>query len=123
MTLGLLSLGTAADLWSTAFTGFALRSHKQIVPILGDGTTVTGNSVLQQSAQGFREATIKFTAPDRAQMLVIRGYEESSQTVAFIDADGSTRDVRVLDASYTLLFADVWEITAVLQELSAPVGP
>ncbi len=123
MTLGLLSLGAATDLWDDDCSGFTYPPHKQVVPLLGDGTGTTGNSVLQEGAKGYREADLSFTANSATQKNLVRGYEESSETITFTDEDGSTRDVRVLtfDASGGPL--DEWHVTVRLQELSEPVGP
>lgn len=109
------------DLWDDQFSGFAYPAHKQVVPLLGDGVSATGNSVLQEGAKGYREAALAFTAPDRTTKDAIRGFEESSESVTFVDYDGTSRSVRVLSFDASLMFADVWKVNVRLQELSEPL--
>ena len=121
MTAGFLSLGTAVNLWDDEFTGFAYQGHKAVMPLLGTGISSTGNSTLQEGAKGYREAALSFTAQDSTQKDLVRGWEETSETVTFTDYDGSTRDVRLLSFDASLLIADLWKVTVRLQELTEPV--
>ena len=120
--MALLSLGSI-DLWDDAFSGFAYPAHKKVVPLLGDGTSTAGNSVLMSGSLGYREAKVSFTSPDTEQRDILRGWEETSETLIFIDNRGSTRDVRVLAYEAALLFGDVWRVSITLQELTAPAPP
>lgn len=115
--------GVLEDLWDDEFTGFAFPASKQVVPLLGDGTNAAGNSALQQSAHGFREATLSFTAQSTADKDIVRGYDETSERITFTDYDGSTRDVRILSFEASLRGMDEWPVTVRLQELAEPVGP
>jgi hypothetical protein len=119
--MALLSIGSI-DLWDDAFSGFAYPAHKRVVQLLGDGTAA-GNSVLMSGSLGYREAKVSFTAPDSEQRDLVRGWEETSETLTFIDNRGATRDVRVLAYEAALLFGDVWRVSITLQELTAPIPP
>lgn len=119
--MALLELG-GIDLWDDDFTGFAYADHKRVVALLGSGASSTGNSVLMEGSKGYREAKLSFTVPGRAQKDLIRGWEETSETVTFTEHDGSTRDVRLLSFDAALLFAGVWKVTVRLQELTEPAA-
>lgn len=121
MTIGFRSLGSATPLWDDEFTGFAYPNHKQVIALLASSATPSGNSVLQEGAKGYREAVLSFTAPDTTQKDLVRGYEETSETITYTDADGSTCDVRVLEFESREVIADEWAITVRLQQLTEPV--
>jgi hypothetical protein len=123
MTDGFLSLGELEDILDSALSGFVHPPRKQVVPLLGDGSSSSGNSVLQESAKGYREASLSFTVFTGADMLIVRGYAETSETVDLVDYDGNTRYVRLLDFTATLAHGDVWRVGVVLQELAEPVPP
>jgi hypothetical protein len=121
VTVGLLSVGAAIDILDATFSGFAYPARKQQLYLLGTSASSTGNVVLQESAKGYREASLAFTARDTAEKDTVRGYDETSEPVSFVDFDGSTRSVRVLSFASSLLFGDLWSVTLGLQELAEPV--
>lgn len=119
MSTGLISIGAVTLLVPTAYSGFAYQGHKQVVPILGTGTSA-GNSVLQQSALGYREASLTLGAMSIDDLDTLRAYDETSEAVDMTDDDG-TREVRVLSFASTLAGAGLWNVSLTLQELSDPV--
>lgn len=120
MTVGFVSLGTEEDLLDSTFSGFAFGSSKSVLPLIENEVGTIGNAVIQQASLGFRQAALTFIARDTAEKDVIRGYDETGETVAFVDFDGSTRSVMVYDFSSSLRFGDVWDISVTLLEFTAP---
>jgi len=118
-----VSLGTVVDAIDTAYSGFAFPARKRVVPLLGDGTSATGNSVLMEGSFGYREATLTLAALTTDEKDDLVGYDESSATVTFTDHDGNDRDVRVLELRAALRPGGTWEASLTLQELSEPVPP
>lgn len=104
------------DLMQTAFSGFNYPNNAQVVALLGDGTTPDGNAVLQQSALTLRQATVSWVAPTPAAVATIRTLYESKAAVNYVDHDGNTTSVRVLDFSSQVRIGDYWDCTAVLIE-------
>jgi len=119
---GFVSIGTVTDALDSAYSGFAYPRHKKVVRLLGDDTAA-GNSVLMSGSLGYREASLTLVALTTAEKDVLRGYEETSETVTFVDHDEDERDVVVLDLRASLRPGNVWEVGVVLQELTAPVPP
>jgi hypothetical protein len=119
-----MSLATLDDitLLDSQYSGFDYPNTKQVVGILHDGTSLGGNGVIQQSGFAFRQATIGFVAETEDALAVQTLYEATSE-VTFTDHDGYTRDVVVLDYSRSLLFGEVWQVSATLVEMSDPEPP
>lgn len=121
MTVRLVSLGGAEDLLDASFTGFAFAASKELLPLLGNSIGSTGNVVVQQSSLGYRQASLSFIARDTTEKDLVRGYDETGETVVFVDFDGSERNVVVMSFSSSLRFGNLWDVTVTLLELSAPV--
>ena len=120
--VGLFALGAVTDLWDVRFNGFEYPGNKQVVPILGTGTS-TQNFVLQQSAPVARQGRLSVVCPDSSQKDTLRGYYESSDEVVFTDLAGVDHTVVVLDLTDELLFGDVWSVEMVLLETAEPAEP
>jgi hypothetical protein len=121
MTTGLVSLGAATDLLDASFSGFAFPRSKEVLQLLENEVGTTGNAVVQQGSLGYRQASLSFTARDTTEKELVRGYDETGETVAFIDYDGSTRGVVVFDFDSALMFGDLWTVTVTLLEITEPV--
>lgn len=104
------------ELMQTAFTGFAYPQNAQVIAILSDGTTPGGNAVLQQSALTLRQATVSWVAASPAEVATIRALSESKAAVNYVDHDGNTTSVRVLELSSAVRVGDYWDCTATLIE-------
>jgi hypothetical protein len=104
------------ELMQTAFSGFSYPNNAQVVALLGDGTTPGGNAVLQQSALTLRQATVSWVAASPAEVATIRALYESKESVEYVDHDGNTTDVRVLDMSSAVMVGDYWSCSATLIE-------
>ena len=119
---GFLGLGSLEDLWDDEFPGFEYPARKTELKLIGNGVDAA-NVVIQESAKGYREAVLGFTAESATDRDTVRGYEESSTVVAFTDYDGTTCDVLVFDFSASPLVSDLWRVTVHLVQLTEPVGP
>lgn len=120
MIEGLLTLGSLDALWDDEFPGFAYPARKTELKLIGNGTDA-GNVVVQESAKGFREAVLSFTATSRADRDAVRDYEEDGTTVTFTDYDGSTCDVQITEFTAQPITADLYRITARLLQLTEPI--
>lgn len=104
-------------LYETSFSGFDYPNNAQVVDLLGDGTTPGGNAVLQQSALTLRRATITFTAYTSTARETYRALYESREAVDYVDFEGTTTSVRVLEFSSIFVGGGPWwDCTAVLLE-------
>lgn len=121
MTLGLLSLGAVEDLLDATFTGFAHSASKELLELLENEVGSSGNVVVQQRSLGYRQARLSYIARSTTEKDTVRGYDETGEEVEFVDFDGSTRSVVVMDYSSDLRFGDVWDVNVTLLEISGPV--
>jgi hypothetical protein len=119
---GFVSIGTVEDALDSAYSGFAYPAHKKVIRLLGDDASA-GNSVLMSGSLGYREASLTLVALTTAEKDALRGYEETSETVTFVDHDTYERDVVVLQLRASLRPGNVWEAALALQELTEPVLP
>lgn len=101
-----------------SWTGFTYPANAQIVPLLGDESSPTGNAVLQQSALTYRQGAIRCHSITPADKDIFQAYGESHEPVAFVDHDGNAATVRFLDFSSQLLIGDHWEWSATLIEVA-----
>ncbi len=83
-------------LLQTTFGEFLRPEVKQVIPILGDGTTNTGNAVLQGGAPGFLQASLSFFLDDRADVTTLRDLAETADAATYVDHEGETWIVRLL---------------------------
>jgi len=120
MTLGLVDLGAVTDLVPTAYTGFAYAARKTSLMLLDDGLASTGNVVVQEASKGYREASLSVVCETGADKDLLRGYEEDSTTVAFVDDEGVTRPVLLLTFTAAQADGDLWTVTVTMYELVAP---
>lgn len=118
--MGMVSLGTVADLMDATFTGFDYPQNAQVVGLLAKDSS-GGNAVLQQSGLGFRQATLALWAED-ADMATIRGYYETREAITFTDFDGATSTVRLLDFTRSLKLEGLWDVTVTMLEIVPPAG-
>lgn len=119
---GFLGLGALEDLWDDVWPGWAYLPRKTELKLIGNGTDA-GNVVIQESAKGFREGVLSFTAQSSSDRDTVRGYEEAGTSIVFTDYDGSTCDVAVTEFAAVPLQADLWKVTVRLIQLSEPSGP
>lgn len=121
--MSLLSLGAISGLLDGSFSGFAHPPSKTLLPLLENEAGTTGNVVVQQASLGLRQASLSFIARSSAEKDLARGYDETGETVVFVDYDGTERSVMVLDYSAALRFGDVWNVSVTMLELSEPLAP
>lgn len=123
MTLGLVSLGSATDLLDATYSSFAYPPRRTVLPLIANDVGQSQLAVIQDGPKTYRQASLGFIARDTTELELVRSYEESSETVAFIDFAGNSRDVMVISFSPNLRFGDVWDVTVTLLELGEPVPP
>jgi hypothetical protein len=115
----LMTLGTVIDLPDAEFSGFDYPNNAQLVPLLSDGASER-NAVLQQSGLTMRQATLATTL-DTADAITLRGYYESREAVDFVDHDGATTSVRLLEFSRSMVTAGLWAVMLTMIEIADPV--
>jgi hypothetical protein len=92
------TIGAVAELYVQDYDGFDRPPHVSVVSTLSDGIA-SGNQVLQSGSVPLRQATATGTLYNESDVILLRGYQESSEAVAFRDGDGREYTVRVLEFS------------------------
>jgi hypothetical protein len=103
------------------FDGFDYPETLQKLPLLDDGTSETGNEVLQNSGMGFAEAAISGYLDAAADVVVLRGYGRDKSVQTFTQPDETaTHQVVVSNVKVTEKFpGELWRFTATLIQLSS----
>lgn len=122
MTSPYQTLGTVATLLAKPYAGFAYPEFASVLSLLSDGSAGPF-AVLQSSAPPFRRAAVSWQAVVTADVDTLRGYAESKEEVTFVEEDGTSRTVAVLDFGQQLLFVGIWTVSATLVELSDAIPP
>lgn len=104
----------------SAYSGFAYPARRTQLTLLENEIGDTGNVVIQEGANPYREARLSAVLETRVDMLTLRGYEESGEALAMIDNDLDERSVLVFTATFTQRAASTWDVTMVLLELTPP---
>lgn len=103
------------------YEGFDLPSFASLTSLLSDGVS-TRNQVIQSGSEPLRAATISGTLVSSADVAQFREYNRTKEAIAFVDGNGVTWTVRVMDL-HTVDFVDWWTFTASLVESpEAPSG-
>jgi hypothetical protein len=89
------------------WTGFDYPEAGQVLNLLGDGTTLGGNAVLQQSSFAFLEAKIHGTLTSSSDLSTLRGYHLNKTSVTFSDGSDDYI-VAVMDLQVDLVYPSVW---------------
>ena len=79
------------------YEGFDYPEVAGVTPLLGDGSSSSGNAVLQGGALGFREAAIAGTILGSTDAGSLRTYYQNKTAVTFTDDIGTSYTVRVMD--------------------------
>jgi hypothetical protein len=111
----MMSLG-GTDILQTSTGLFEYPSNATMVGILGNGTQVTGNAVMQSGALGWRQADIVFSLADLADVAAIRSLSETHEATVYVDHLAATHAVRVLTFSAAMDGNALWACQASLVE-------
>ena len=112
-------LGIVDELMAQEHTGFAYPEAAEITPLLSDGAHER-NYVLQSSALTVRQARRSWTMVPTADMHTIRGYASTKDEVLYVEEDGSSRSVIVMDFDPRQRYVGFWDISATLIETTDP---
>lgn len=110
------SLGAIDPIIINDWDGFDQPERGRVTPLLGDGTSTTGNAVIQQGALGFPAGTLGGVITSSASLALLRGYADAKDQIAFIHG-ATTYQVLVfnLRTSRLMLSGDeAWTFTCVL---------
>ena len=123
MTLGMVSLGAAADLLDAAYTPFVYPPRRIVMPLIANALDQEQVAVIQDAPRTYRQSTLRFYARDTTEMELVRGYDEDATTVAFVDFAGVSRNVLLKDFAASLAFGDVWDCRVTMLELASEPTP
>lgn len=105
------------DLMQASFTGFQYPGRALVVPLLAADPSVGGNAVMQSGALGFRQAVVSWLADGTADKDTALGYHHALSAQDYVDHDGTSYTVRVIEFSAQLRVGDFWDCTATLLEV------
>lgn len=111
-----ISLGTIDPFNVQQWDGFDYPEYATITPLIGDGSSTTGNAVVQSSALTLKEATISGTLTNSTDLSDLRGYYQSKGEALFTDDASNTTVVRVFDLRISRVFINVWNYSCRLVE-------
>lgn len=87
----------------TTYSGFDYPDTIRLVPLLDDGTTFTGNAVLQQGAMALRQATLTVIAMSPSDLSTYRTIYQSRAAVTYVDHDSNSFSVIVAEFTASVL--------------------
>jgi hypothetical protein len=98
---------------------FAYPPNAQMVPILDNGTQLTGNAIMQGTALGWRQADIAFSLDDEDDVDAVRADAETHEAIVYVDHLAVTHAVRILTFAASMDGNALWACTATLVEEEA----
>ena len=116
----LFALGTIDPLLVQRFDGFDLPSFVERVRLISDESPAP-HEVLQSSGVPARTASLTGVLRE-ADVVTLRGYDETKEVVVFRDGSGNETEVRVLELS-TSDFVEWWTFSALLYPVGETVAP
>lgn len=114
------ALGSINPLNVDEWEGFDYPEMTQVTPLLGDGTSATGNAVLQSSALGYPMAKIKGTLTASADLAYLRTYAQGKAAINFVYG-ATTYSVVVLNLKVVrlLVYGDTaWSYSCTLHQVA-----
>lgn len=113
----------SVELVEATFSGFAFPPRRTQLSLLENEVGSSGNVVIQEASNPYREATVAALVQSLADRDLARGYEEGGDGVTFVDPDGAERTVLVFSFASTKRPGGLlWDVTLVLLELVAPAA-
>lgn len=113
------SLGAIDPIIVNRWSGFDQPETARVTPLLGDGTSTTGNAVIQQTALGYPVANVSGVITDSSDLDLLRGYADNKDTVTFSHgADGWAVIVFNLHTERVLVSGDAtWTFSCTLHDV------
>lgn len=108
----MFTLGAIDPFYVEKFGGFNRPRFVSVVNLLGDGGAGP-DQVLQSSGIPMRQATVTGWLTKQDDVDTIRGYDDSKEVVAFVDGNGNSTMVVLLELD-TIDLTDRWTFTMTL---------